>query len=155
MLPYADRIIVLNKGVIINDGPYQKILAENPEIAVKSLISSNKQSISSEDKHSEIETDIIEKQAAKTNINSPEEALVIKKQDLLRRDGTWDVYKYYIKSAGYKTTALFVFCVLVTGFFSNFASKFGLILYSCGFVFWKLLLIVNCSSLASMVVRCK
>lgn len=126
MLPYADRIIALNKGVVVNDGPYQKIIAETPEIAAKSMILSNEQSIPSEDKHSEIEADSSKKQATKTSIKSPEEALVIKKQDLLRRDGTWSVYKYYVKSAGYKTTGLFVFSVLVTGFFSNFASKFDL-----------------------------
>jgi ABC-type glutathione transport system ATPase component len=134
MLPYADRIIALNKGVVVNDGPYQKILAETPEIAAKSMILSNEQSIPSEDKHSEIEADSSEKQVTKTSINSPDEMLVTKKQDLLRRDGTWDVYKYYVKSAGYKTTGLFIFSILVTGFFSNFASKFNFffILYSCG-----------------------
>lgn len=122
MLPYADRIIAINKGVIVNDGPYQKILAENPEIAAKSMISSSEQSVSSEDKDSEIETVVLRKQPSKTSAKGPEEVPLIEKQDLLRRNGTWDVYKYYIKSAGYKTTGLFLFSVLVSGFFSNFAT---------------------------------
>ncbi|KAE8547864.1 hypothetical protein EYB25_009657 [Talaromyces marneffei] len=121
MLPYADRIIALNNGFVVNDGPYQKILAETPEIAAKSMISSIKPSISSEDGHSEIEKDSLGRKATKTGINGSEEALVIKKQDLSRRNGTWDVYKYYVKSAGYKTTGLFIFSILVSAFFSSFA----------------------------------
>lgn len=126
MLAYADRIIALNKGVIVNDGTYQKILAETPEISAKSMISSNEQSLSSEDKISEVDNDGVEKNTTEVSINDPEEALIIKEQNLLRRNGSWDVYKYYVKSAGYKTTALFIFSVLITGFFSNFASEFDL-----------------------------
>lgn len=131
MLAYADRIIALNNGVIVNDGTYQKILAETPEIAAKSIISSNEQSISSEDKISEVENDSIEKNTTEVSINDPEEALIIKEQNLLRRNGSWDVYKYYVKSAGYKTTALFIFSILVTGFFSNFASEFDPVFPVC------------------------
>lgn len=126
MLQYADRIIALNKGVIVNDGPYRKILAENPEMATKSMISSHKQSTLFEDKNPEVENDSIDNHTTKISIDNPEEALIIKKQNLLRRNGSWDVYKYYVKSAGYKTTALFVFSLLVMGFFSNFASEFDL-----------------------------
>uniref|UniRef100_A0A093VBK4 Metal resistance protein YCF1 n=1 Tax=Talaromyces marneffei PM1 TaxID=1077442 RepID=A0A093VBK4_TALMA len=115
------RIIALNNGFVVNDGPYQKILAETPEIAAKSMISSIKPSISSEDGHSEIEKDSLGRKATKTGINGSEEALLIKKQDLSRRNGTWDVYKYYVKSAGYKTTGLFIFSILVSAFFSSFA----------------------------------
>lgn len=115
----------------MNDGTYQKILAETPEIAAKSIISSNEQSISSEDKISEVENDSIEKNTTEVSINDPEEALIIKEQNLLRRNGSWDVYKYYVKSAGYKTTALFIFSILVTGFFSNFASEFDPVFPVC------------------------
>lgn len=126
MLPYADRVIALDKGAVVSDGPYQKILAQKPEIAAKAMTLRNQQLIASDDEHSEAEPNRLKKQVTKTSISRPEEAQVINEQDLLRRDGSWDVYMYYIKSAGYKTTGLFIFSILVTGFFSNFASKFDL-----------------------------
>lgn len=153
MLPYADRIIALNKGVIVNDGPYQKILADIPEMTTKFMISNNEQPVLSEDRISEVDNDSIEMHTTEISINNPEEALIIKEQDLLRRNGSWDVYKYYVKSAGYKTTALFIFSLLITGFFSNFASEFYLFFFLGGYR--KFLLMITSSSLASMVVRCE
>jgi hypothetical protein len=47
------------------------------------------------------------------------------KIDFCRRDGSWEVYKYYTRSAGPWNTALFIASFIVSAFLSTFSSEFS------------------------------
>ncbi|PWY93092.1 multidrug resistance-associated protein [Aspergillus sclerotioniger CBS 115572] len=113
LLPYADEIIALDKGTVAARGSYQDVLARTPEIAANSLTKpKNQEQVSEDDVQSKPKT------AQVTAVeNSP-----TAKPDLSRRDGTWDVYRYYAKSAGLRVTFGFIACSLVSTFLKNFST---------------------------------
>ncbi|KAL1981835.1 hypothetical protein VTN96DRAFT_2080 [Rasamsonia emersonii] len=114
MLPYADEIIVLDNGRIADTGSYEEIFTRMPEIAAKSLTAED-------DAPSSVEESAVDKKVDNPQTNVAEEA-VSKDVDHLRRDGTWAVYAYYCRSAGYITVILFALSAAVCAFCSNFST---------------------------------
>ncbi|OKL62437.1 hypothetical protein UA08_02671 [Talaromyces atroroseus] len=123
LLPLADRVIALNEGVVISDGPFNEALAKSTGTSIKHSI---KHSIEIDTHSTSSSTDDMKSEANSTEqlstvVYRKSKSEEIGEQDVSRRDGTWRVYEYYIKTPGYKTAAFFVFAVLIAGFFSNFA----------------------------------
>jgi ATP-binding cassette, subfamily C (CFTR/MRP), member 1 len=124
----ADRVIALNEGVVVSDGSFNEAPAESTGISLKQSIEINTHSTLSDT--DELQNEINSTEQLSTVVysktRSEQVGEQVGEQDVSRRDGTWSVYEYYIKTAGYKTAACFVFAVLVAGFFSNFACESSL-----------------------------
>ena len=119
LLPFADEIIVLNEGAVVDRGTYQEILTRTPEVALQSL---NKAENGTAEEQTEAESSIDSGARSSNKQQDTEEA-----PDFSRRDGTWDVYKYYVKNTGLWTTIFFLATCLLTAFFDNFSSELNLL----------------------------
>ncbi|KAJ5720496.1 uncharacterized protein N7483_008430 [Penicillium malachiteum] len=120
LLPYADDVIVLDHGAVSYKGSYQDLPNRNPRAILKDSIFLQEAEINSSPQSSP---------ADKTWSDAPENALIDGSQrelesdiDYSRRDGTWDVYKYYIKGAGPWITAIFVASFIFYAFLNTFTT---------------------------------
>lgn len=120
MLSFANEIIVLGDGKIVDRGSYQAILSRKPEIATTSLTALEDDITSSAD-----EFDILRQGSVKSKISDGNVADEVVSNDIdnLRRDGTWSVYVYYFRSAGYMSIMLFALFAGVEAFGTNFPGK--------------------------------
>ncbi|PWY72279.1 putative multidrug resistance-associated protein [Aspergillus heteromorphus CBS 117.55] len=114
LLPYADEIIVLDQGAVVDSGAYRDIISRTPDIAAKCLTLPGSEENVDSDRNTELEKAVATK--ATHQQNQPSD------RDFSRRDGTWDVYKYYARSAGYKMVFGFVASSLVSTFLKNFST---------------------------------
>lgn len=74
----------------------------------------------------------------------------INEVDFSRRDGTWEVYTYYTRSAGPWIAVAFVASIFAWTFLSTFSSTFALDRSSMSVL--NLPLTISCSSVDSVVV---
>ncbi|KAJ9151149.1 putative Multidrug resistance-associated protein [Pleurostoma richardsiae] len=120
VLSYADEIIILDNGRLVDQGPYGDILRRSPETLAKSApLLENKRIVPIEEMDPKHSLDIaLSRHSIVEEEGEPAEEV----KDHLRRDGTWSVYRYYFKSAGYPLLAVFAFFCFLEGFASNFAT---------------------------------
>jgi ATP-binding cassette subfamily C (CFTR/MRP) protein 1 len=122
LLPQADNIIIMDDGRIVDTGSYTEIIARHPSLAVQlhynsdNILSSTGTNIPSPN----IET--LPKAAAKTTLE-PEKKEKEDETQSFRQRGTWNVYSFYFKNAGYPLLAIFVGFVVVEVLASNLSSK--------------------------------
>ncbi|KAK2871937.1 hypothetical protein FQN49_002682 [Arthroderma sp. PD_2] len=91
-LYFADKVVVLHKGRIVQDGPGDA-MGSRAE-ALSDIMSQPSQALKQETEESR---EVKESVALPTN-----------EQDLARRTGDIEVYKYYARSIGWKYTTLFI-----------------------------------------------
>lgn len=100
-LSYADHIISINsQGTISEQGKLERLLAENGYVAGLAA-----RHVTEEDEPKE--------EAAPAKAPTDELARENAAADLLRPVGNWTVYKYYFKSAGYRTVAIWMAIMVV------------------------------------------
>lgn len=99
LLPYADHIIVLGDGKVLDSGSYSDILAHNPELFTASTSTEEepedepKLSIKEDNSRSKVEK-------SDDQVKNKENGRLNDSVDILRRNGTWGVCQYYIHRAG-------------------------------------------------------
>lgn len=112
MLAYADTIIVMDEGRVVNQGSYEELKVRMPEILASIHMSED-------DKTALTEGDTL------VNPNSAglaAETANSKVLNLLRQQGSWSVYGYYFRSAGYILLMFSISCLLVECLGTNFSS---------------------------------
>ncbi|KAJ5157847.1 uncharacterized protein N7482_008947 [Penicillium canariense] len=113
LLPFADKVIVLETGKISAIGPYEEIHSKLPQ----GLLSHD-----SDDSPIEqapvagSQEPLPQLTEIKSNVN--EEAVELKKT---RRDGKWSVYSYYFQSAGWALMVSMITSTAVCGFTERFS----------------------------------
>ena len=118
MLPYADEIIVLDQGEVIAIGSYDEIIEKKPEIAMK-LQPLEKDTL----KHREDSKLSLRSNERKTELEEVESA-DSKKHQHYRQQGSWSVYGYYFKSAGFSLLLFFLIFATIEAFCTSFQSSF-------------------------------
>lgn len=116
MLRYASIIIVLDEGRIVDNGSYEELRHRMPEIMLSSQMTQDIAPVFSEDEDSS-QPLLKGEKAINTAKATTSEAL-----DMLRQQGSWSVYGYYFRSAGYGSLALWAVAVLIECFGSSFIS---------------------------------
>jgi ABC-type transport system involved in cytochrome bd biosynthesis fused ATPase/permease subunit len=119
LLQYADEIIVLEKGRIVDTGSYESIIRREPDISARALTNANEI----------VEEDAFVKQERRVEMKAPVAAPSASPSnpgaaDHTKRNGTWSIYKNYYEGAGFTPFAFFVFFTLAEAFCSNFTSKY-------------------------------
>lgn len=117
MLPYADKIIVLDQGKVTAIGLYDEIITQKPEIASKLQKAGDYTSQPSET--SELSLALKEEKALTNKINPTEN----EKDDHTRQQGSWSVYRYYFQSASYTLLFFFLAAATIECFCTSFQSK--------------------------------
>jgi hypothetical protein len=141
-------VIVLNDGNVVDSGTSQEILIANSEIAVKSLMEPETEQCGT----GQIIDNRKEICGGTTQEIQVQDKNDTKKPDFSRRDGSWQVYAYYVRSAGTLVACLFIASFIVSTFLSKFSSKSE---YYSLFASFKGLKCLLLSYLDSMVVRFK
>ncbi|KAJ5626822.1 ATP-binding cassette transporter [Penicillium herquei] len=119
LLQYADEIIVLQDGRILDTGSYEAITRREPDISAKALTNTLQAILSHDGVVAERENENHDEKKA-PNTALPPSSSAPEATDHTKRNGTWSVYKYYYDSAGFIPFAFFLFFTLVEAFFSNF-----------------------------------
>ncbi|PYI04583.1 multidrug resistance-associated protein [Aspergillus sclerotiicarbonarius CBS 121057] len=116
LLPYADEIILLNDGKKVDQGTYQEFLIRHPEyVQIKTEESPHN---ASGNAGSLIGEDTQKLSEAALQADESDEL----KKDLGRRDGSWSIYKYYFRNAGFAPVVILVTACLAYGFTSQFST---------------------------------
>ncbi|KAI7970770.1 hypothetical protein EIK77_007950, partial [Talaromyces pinophilus] len=121
ILPYADHIIALGDGKIVDSGSYGDILAHNPDLFIAST--STEKEPEDEPKLS-IKEDISRSKIEKPDdqVKNKETGTVKDSVDILRRNGTWGVYQYYIHRAGPYICLAAVGVMIIQAFTAEYAT---------------------------------
>ncbi|KAJ5928177.1 ATP-binding cassette transporter [Penicillium verhagenii] len=114
LLQFADQIIVLENGRVIDTGSYESIIRREPEISAKAW--TNAKGIVEEDGSAEQES----KDQKEPNTAPSASPSTPGAADHTKRNGTWSVYKYYYESAGFAPFAVFISLTLAEALCSNF-----------------------------------
>jgi ABC-type multidrug transport system ATPase subunit len=118
MLPYADRLIILDKGRMIDSGPPREMIENHPQLTSQSSSYSNADStLTSRSVQSESKMD---QSKLIADVTDAEETTT---DGLYRQSGSWHVYQFYIKSSGYLLLMIFIFLLLSSALSSNFAGE--------------------------------
>jgi hypothetical protein len=118
MLPYADRLIILDNGQMIDSGPPREMIENHPQLTSQSSSYSNADStLTSRSVQSESKMD---QSKLIADVTDAEETTT---DGLYRQSGSWHVYQFYIKSSGYLLLMIFIFLLLSSVLSSNFAGE--------------------------------
>lgn len=122
LLPYADHIILLGDGKVVDSGSYRDILAHNPELFTAST--STEEEPEDEPKLS-IKEDVSRSKIEKSDdqVKNKENGRLKDSVDILRRNGTWGVYQYYIHRAGPYICLTAVGVLIIQAFTAEYASE--------------------------------
>ncbi|RAK99511.1 ABC transporter [Aspergillus ibericus CBS 121593] len=114
LLPYADEIILLSDGKMVDQGTYQEFLIRHPEyVQVKTEESPR-------DASGDAGTEEDTQKPSEATLDADESDDL--KRDLVRRDGSWSVYKYYFRNAGFTPVIILVAANLAYGFAGQFST---------------------------------
>lgn len=125
---FAEDIIILDTGSVIKQGPYEYVKAhlENlPESLEderdrKSLAHETSQYVS---RHKSHNTERPNSTESGEDLNA--------ELDLLRQTGSWSVYTYYFRTAGYSLLTLFSAFTMIECFCSSFSgTRFQVLCYT-------------------------
>lgn len=112
ILAYADAIIVLDKGRVVDQGSYEELKVRMPEIIANIHMSEDDKMVSTE------EDTLVNPNSAGVAAETANSEVV----DLFRQQGSWSVYDYYFRSAGYIPLIFSISCVVIECFGANFSS---------------------------------
>ncbi|PIG85348.1 sulfonylurea receptor/ ABC transporter [Aspergillus arachidicola] len=117
LLSFADEIIVLDKGAVISRGSYTELFSAAPKVALQSLESTDEDDAHATDEriNSQPSRSLAVENKAKPRVGQRE-------LDYSRRDGTWDVYRFYVQNAGLWTTCGFVISSFLVAFVMTFCT---------------------------------
>ncbi|MCJ1394407.1 hypothetical protein MMC18_007285 [Xylographa bjoerkii] len=118
MLPYADEIIVLEEGRIVDKSSHEEILARTPENAKMFGTPAKDDSASIFDQST---TGQIPKELERT-VSNIIEAELNEGTDHIRQQGALSVYIYYVRSAGYIPVSIFAVFTVIEAFSSSFGT---------------------------------
>jgi ATP-binding cassette, subfamily C (CFTR/MRP), member 1 len=119
ILSYADNIIVLDDGRIVDQGPYTDILARRPDTVAKSTpVQDIPAPLPVDEPLTREKMD--EPQFPISNIVDVDS---IHSDSTPPKGGTLSVYMYYYRSAGFVPVVLLAIFSAIEAFGSNFASK--------------------------------
>ncbi|KAJ5949963.1 ATP-binding cassette transporter [Penicillium verhagenii] len=116
LLQFADEIIVLENGRVIDTGSYESIIRRGPDISARAW--TNASGIVEEDASTEQES----KDKKEPNTAPSASPSTSGAADHNKRNGSWSVYKYYYESAGFTPFAVFISFTLAEAFCSNFTT---------------------------------
>lgn len=118
MLQLADDIVVLDKGRVIKQGPYQKVKAQIEHLS-KCARHDQCGDLPAHDM-SQPKPQNMSHETERTSSTDGEENVDLE-PDLLRKTGSWSVYTYYFGSAGYSLLTLFSIFTMIECFCSSFS----------------------------------
>lgn len=122
LLQYADKIVVLNDGKIVDDGSYTDILERNMELIEASTSAQEEKPVSSPEEN--LSDQKLDKSEAQVK-DRGNEILQDRSFELLRQNGTWDAYKYYIQRAGPYISIAFFGVLAIQAFTAQYSSEFS------------------------------
>ncbi|KAI8238519.1 ABC transporter atnG [Colletotrichum sp. SAR 10_96] len=113
LLRFADEVIVLESGIILSQGLYERVLATSADVVTTSAPADDSaDSISEQDT---VPSPNVEKEG-KVIVSDNNEA------DRLRQNGSWLVYKYYFEQGGWVAFSLFVASTITESFCAGFTT---------------------------------
>ncbi|QGA17379.1 hypothetical protein EYB26_005050 [Talaromyces marneffei] len=114
LLPYANEIIVLDQGKVTAMGSYNEIIIQKPEIALR--LQTNGEDGFQCRGLSELSLTSTERNAEIDEIEPTDN----ERNDHSRQQGSWSVYGYYFRSAGYILLLFFLGFATIEAFCTNF-----------------------------------
>ncbi|GAD97261.1 multidrug resistance-associated protein, putative [Paecilomyces variotii No. 5] len=117
LLPYSDRIIALDHGAVVYRGSYEDLVDQTSDAIMKNLILPQEEMTRPDTDKAPAEEIRCDTANYSSDSNQRKRDL-----DFSRRDGNWEVYKYYIRSAGPWISAVFVASFIVSTFLSTFST---------------------------------
>ncbi|KAJ5641399.1 hypothetical protein N7490_005399 [Penicillium lividum] len=114
LLTYSDSIIALDNGTVVHTGSYKDL---KPGAILEKLILPQEENIGPDPEKSSAEIQFVT-----AEIDSSDPSQRNDEIDFSRRDGSWEVYSYYIGSAGPWISMLVVGSIVVWGFLSTFST---------------------------------
>ncbi|KAJ5675349.1 multidrug resistance-associated protein [Penicillium macrosclerotiorum] len=118
LLQFADEAIVLNDGKVVKRGSAHEIMMATSEIVARSLMEDGaKQGGAGQTVDEPDETCDKVTEAGQIQENADTQ-----RPDFSRRDGSWQVYRYYVRSAGILVSFSFVTSFTVSTFLSKFST---------------------------------
>ncbi|KAE8374857.1 P-loop containing nucleoside triphosphate hydrolase protein [Aspergillus bertholletiae] len=118
LLAHAGDIILLDRGRVVQQGTYQHILKRSPEIANK--LEELSKNISASDIADARIIDSEDQSEPLPGINP--DTTTHQDVDWSRQRGTWSVYQYYFRSAGYVYLLIFFTFAVIYSFSSVFST---------------------------------
>jgi ATP-binding cassette subfamily C (CFTR/MRP) protein 1 len=120
----VDDIVILGAGQVKYHGPYSELpsgidLGIEPNSIPAGLFQST-----GSDFETPLDTTRDTENSEANMVEVPEMDTV--EADFSRRDGSWSVYSYYIRSAGVISCILFVALIAIAAFTTNFPSNYSL-----------------------------
>lgn len=123
MPPFAEQVIVLRGGTVVNSGSYTDVISQDPKSASRlpSYMAEGMELISDDD--GAAMKDIPRTDDAKSNQLASAFPAPDREKDMPGRSGTWSTHRYYIGRAGPWKIGFFLFCCLASALFANIVSK--------------------------------
>ncbi|KAE8326609.1 P-loop containing nucleoside triphosphate hydrolase protein [Aspergillus sergii] len=115
LLAHADEVILLDNGQVVEQGTYQYILERSPEIATKLQEHASASDIA------DSEVDDFEHRSEPPSSSGPDTP-THQDVDWSRQRGTWSVYQYYFRRAGYVSLIIFLVFAIIYSFSSVFST---------------------------------
>ena len=122
LLSYADHIIVLDDGKVLDNGSYRELLAHSPELFAAPT---SREEDSEDEPKLSIKEDMSRSRIEKSDCRGKvkENGRSNDSVDILRRNGTWGVYQYYIQQAGPYICLAAVGVLIIQAFTAEYASE--------------------------------
>ncbi|KAK6814078.1 hypothetical protein RU639_010488 [Aspergillus parasiticus] len=117
LLAHADEVILLDNGQVVEQGAYQYILERSPEIATK--LQDLHENASASD-IADTQVDDSEHRSESPSGTGPD--TTHQAVDWSRQRGTWSVYQYYFRRAGYVSLFIFLIFAIIYSFSSVFST---------------------------------
>ncbi|KAJ5642801.1 hypothetical protein N7490_006801 [Penicillium lividum] len=118
LLPYSDNVIVLNHDAAVHRGSYEYLMARTPGARLKNLFLPQDGQINPDTDKAPVQVHRCDE--TKTDFRDSSQRK--DEPDFSRRDGSWEVYKYYTRSAGPWTTMIFVASFILSISLSTFST---------------------------------
>ncbi|KAJ6021906.1 ABC transporter integral membrane type 1 [Penicillium herquei] len=124
LLPYADEVILLENGRKALQCTYLELIDQRPEYTQSPLDEKldkidDSDDLYDQDSKETAETKLPFRQPIREEGDSDSISL---KQNLTRRNGSWSIYSYYARKAGFLQVGLFAASLLAYGFTTQFCS---------------------------------
>ena len=107
-LPFADHIVVLENGRIVEQGSYESLTSSGGYVASLKLRETDESQKPSADNTTPVAFTADKKKSNEVKLNN----------DLTRQTGDFSIYKYYFKSTGWWNFGLFVAYVTLNSIFT-------------------------------------
>ncbi|KAL4939785.1 hypothetical protein BDV06DRAFT_230810 [Aspergillus oleicola] len=117
LLPLADAIVMMDQGEVVASGSYDEIISKSPQVSTQGQkvdgYATPATSIGDKNHHPTY--------PEKKEYPKPEASTAVDKCSIhIARQGTWCVYKYYARSAGYGLVVAFLALTFIEAFCNSF-----------------------------------